>query len=237
MGIINWPTCLLYPEGPTAREIRVDLTLRLPDRWKYATALEVKRGEGRTDHVPTRSALHARRFAADRGRAHAPPSRWQPGPPARVFPPRIRSTAALQLAPEVVELYSRMVREAGALFGTCHYSEFHFLITCSDELGHLGLEHLSSSLNGVRERDLIDSASRKGWIANLIPHEYVHSWCGKYRRPAGQCTADFHTPERTSLLWVYEGLTEYLGEVIMVRSGLVEPERIPRDARPRRSAG
>ena len=104
---------------------------------------------------------------------------------------------------------------------TCHYSEFHFLITCSDELGQLGLEHLSSSLNGVRERDLIDNASRKGWIANLIPHEYVHSWCGKYRRPAGQCTADFQYAQHTSLLWVYEGLTEYLGEVLMVRSGLV----------------
>ncbi len=62
--------------------------------------------------------------------------------------------------------------------------------------------------------------SRRGWVANLIPHEYVHSWCGKYRRPAGQCTADFHTPQQTALLWVYEGLAEYLGEVLMVRSGL-----------------
>ena len=76
----------------------------------------------------------------------------------------------------------------------------------------------------MRERDLIDDASRKGWIANLIPHEYVHSWCGKFRRPAGQCTPDFHTPQKTRLLWVYEGLTEYLGEVLMVRSGLVKPE-------------
>ena len=124
----------------------------------------------------------------------------------------------------MVDLYSRMVREAGALFGACHYPEFHFLVTCSDDLGHLGLEHLTSSLNGVRERDLIDDANRKGWIANLIPHEYVHSWCGKYRRPVGQCTPDFHTPQKTRLLWVYEGLTEYLGEVLMVRSGLVKPE-------------
>src|SRR4051812_8348340 len=108
--------------------------------------------------------------------------------------------------------------------GPCHYPEFHFLVTCSDDLGHLGLEHLTSSLNGVRERDLIDDASRKGWIANLIPHEYVHSWCGKFRRPVGQCTPDFQTPQETRLLWVYEGLTEYLGEVLMVRSGLVKLE-------------
>ncbi len=126
-------------------------------------------------------------------------------PPA-FFHVASESPSALELGPDVVDLYSRMVREAGALFGACHYSEFHFLVTCSDDLGLLGLEHLSSSINGVRERDLIDAANRKGWIANLIPHEYVHSWCGKYRRPAGQCTADFHTPQRTRLLWVYEGL-------------------------------
>ena len=68
------------------------------------------------------------------------------------------------------------------------------------------------------------TARRKGWVANLIPHEYVHSWCGKFRRPAGMCTADFQTPLKTRLLWVYEGLTEYLGEVLMVRSGLVDPK-------------
>ncbi len=221
VGIINWPTCLLYPEGPTARQTRVRLALRLPDRWKYASALkpsEEKEGLITFQPVPLSTLADSPLIAGEHMRTI--PLAAGPHPPA-FFHLASEAPAALQLAPEVVELYSRMVREAGALFGTCHYSEFHFLITCSDELGQLGLEHLSSSLNGVRERDLIDSASRKGWIANLIPHEYVHSWCGKYRRPVGQCTADFHTPERTSLLWVYEGLTEYLGEVIMVRSGLV----------------
>ena len=77
----------------------------------------------------------------------------------------------------------------------------------------------------------MDDARRKGWVANLIPHEYVHSWCGKFRRPAGMCTPDFQTPLKTRLLWVYEGLTEYLGEVLMVRAGLVEPEGISGDAR------
>ena len=123
-----------------------------------------------------------------------------------------------------------MVREAGALFGDCHYPEFHFLVTCSDDLGYHGLEHLACSINGVRERDLLDDARRKGWVANLIPHEYVHSWCGKFRRPAGMCTPDFQTPLKTRLLWVYEGLTEYLGEVLMVRCGLVDPKEYPGDA-------
>ncbi len=62
----------------------------------------------------------------------------------------------------------------------------------------------------------------RGWVGNLLPHEYVHSWCGKFRRPAGMCTPNFQTPQKTRLLWVYEGLTEYLGEVLMVRSGMID---------------
>ena len=132
------------------------------------------------------------------------------------------SPTALELSPKVIDIYSRVVREAGKLTGICHYPNYHFLVTCSDELGYLGLEHLTSSLNGVRERDLIEDSRRKGWVANLLPHEYIHSWCGKFRRPAGMCTPDFHTPMKTRLLWVYEGLAEYLGEVLMVRSGLLD---------------
>ena len=132
------------------------------------------------------------------------------------------SPTALELSPKVIDIYSRVVREAGKLTGICHYPDYHFLVTCSDDLGYLGLEHLTSSINGVRERDLIEDARRKGWVANLLPHEYIHSWCGKFRRPAGMCTPDFHTPMKTRLLWVYEGLAEYLGEVLMVRSGLLD---------------
>jgi predicted metalloprotease with PDZ domain len=98
-------------------------------------------------------------------------------------------------------------------------------VVCSDALGQFGLEHLACSVNGVGERGLIDEKLRKRWwIANLIPHEYAHSWCGKYRRPAAMITRDFHTPQKTKLLWVYEGLTEYLGEVLSVRAGLLTPD-------------
>ena len=135
-----------------------------------------------------------------------------------------------------MDLYSRMVREAGALFGACHYSEFHFLITCSDELGHLGLEHLSSSINGVRERDLIDAANRKGWIANLIPHEYVHSWCGKYRRPGGQCTPDFHTPAAHAAALGLRGIDRVPGRAAHGPQRPGEPEGVSRRRSPPPSA-
>ncbi|MGC8639780.1 MAG: sugar-binding protein [Isosphaeraceae bacterium] len=223
VGIINWPTCLVYPEDVPARETQVQLSLHLPERWKHASALKSccgNKGAITFSRVSLATLADSPLIAGEFLRTI--PLATGSSPPAWLELAS-ESPAALELGPDVVGLYSRMVREAAALFGACHYSEFHFLVTCSDDLGLLGLEHLSSSLNGVRERDLVDGFNRKGWIANLIPHEYVHSWCGKYRRPVGQCTANFHTPERTALLWVYEGLTEYLGELLMVRSGLASP--------------
>ncbi len=224
VGILNWSTCLVYPEGPACDDIRVQASLRLPAGWQWATAMARESALGGpvrfqtvslTELVdcPVIAGEHLRVIPLDAGS----------GPPAFLHLAS-ESPSALQLGPEVVGLYSRLVREAGALFGGYPYPSFQFLVTCSDELGYLGLEHLTSSLNGVHERDLLDPAQRRGWVANLLPHEYVHAWCGKFRRPAGMCTPDFQTPQKTRLLWVYEGLAEYLGEVLMVRCGLVDPK-------------
>ena len=224
LGILNWSTCLVYPEGPSCDDIRVHASLRLPAAWQFATALARESAAGGCTRFKTVSLTelvdgpviageHLRTIPLDAGS----------GPPAFLHVTS-ESPSALLLGPDVVALYSRLVKEAGALFGGYPYPEFQFLVTCSDDLGYLGLEHLTSSLNGVHERDLLDPAQRRGWVANLLPHEYVHAWCGKFRRPAGMCTPDFHTPQKTRLLWVYEGLAEYLGEVLMVRSGLVDPK-------------
>jgi predicted metalloprotease with PDZ domain len=227
VGVINWNTCLVYPQGPAADDLIVKVRLRLPGEWKHATSLKAESDQnqdGVTAFVPVSlmtlvdSPLIAGRllktFKLDAGA----------GPPAFLHLTS-ESPEALNLKPEIVELYSKVVREAFALFGAAHYAEYHFLVVCSDALGTFGLEHSSCSLNGVGERGLIDDKLRKGWwLANLLPHEYAHSWCGKYRRPAAMITADFHTPQKTRLLWVYEGLTEYLGEILSVRAGLVSPD-------------
>ncbi|WP_165073900.1 M61 family metallopeptidase [Paludisphaera rhizosphaerae] len=224
IGVVNWSTCILYPEGPTAAETLVALSTRLPNGWKHATALKTKSNEGgliRFEPVSLVDLIDSPLIGGE----HLKTTKLDTGPyPPAFFNLVSESPEATELRPETIAKYSRVVREAGALFGSCHYEEFQFLTTLSDELGYLGLEHLASSINGVKERDLIDDQRRTGWIANLIPHEYVHSWCGKYRRPAGMATASFHQPMATRLLWVYEGLTEYLGEVVMVRSGLVSLE-------------
>ncbi|WP_165251298.1 M61 family metallopeptidase [Paludisphaera soli] len=224
VGVVNWSTCILYPEGATAAETIVALSARLPEGWKHATALKAKSNEGglvRFEPVSLVELIDSPLI----GGTHLKTTKLDVGPyPPAFFHVTSENPEALELSPETIGKYSRVVREAGALFGSFHYDDFQFLTTLSDELGYLGLEHLASSINGVKERDLIDDARRVGWVANLLPHEYVHSWCGKYRLPAGMATQSYHQPMATRLLWVYEGLTEYLGEVLMVRSGLVSPD-------------
>lgn len=225
LGVINWNTCVVYPEGSPAAEQMVKVRLKLPADWRYATALKTeKAANGTAEFLPVSltelvdnpliAGRHLRSIKLDSGTT----------PPAYLDLVS-ESPEALNLDAKTIDHYSKVVREAGQLFGVAHYPEYHFLVVCSDALGTFGLEHLRCSLNGVGERGLIDESARKyWWLSNLLPHEYAHSWCGKYRRPAGMITTDFHTPQKTKLLWVYEGLCEYLGEVLMVRSGLYTPD-------------
>src|SRR6185503_1828142 len=129
------------------------------------------------------------------------------------------SAAALEIKPDDARHFSQLVAETGALFGGRHYRQYHFLLTLSDYVAHFGLEHHESSDNRQPERYLIDEDPRK-LMALLLPHEMVHSWNGKYRRPAGLATSDYHQPMKGELLWVYEGLTDYYGIVLAARCGL-----------------
>ena len=134
------------------------------------------------------------------------------------------SDAALAITPSDEAAYRKLVAETGALFRARHYLEYHFLLTLSDEAGHHGVEHHQSSDNSVGERTLVDSDIHL-MEAGLLPHEFTHSWNGKYRRPAELATRNYQDPMVGDLLWVYEGLTEYLGNVLTTRSGLWTPEQ------------
>jgi predicted metalloprotease with PDZ domain len=136
------------------------------------------------------------------------------------------SAAALDPPAEVWEHYKNLVAQAGLLFGAQHYRDYHFLYSLSDHVAHFGLEHHESNDSRLDERALVDP--RKRLIgAGLLSHEYVHSWNGKFRRPADLATSDYEKPMQTDLLWVYEGLTQYLGEILTGRSG----ERTPAEFR------
>ncbi len=134
------------------------------------------------------------------------------------------STAALQMVSQQKKAFDNLVAEAGALFGARHYRDYHFLLTLSDHVAHFGLEHHESSDSRVGEGYLTDDTQ---WAlgAALLPHEYTHSWNGKYRRPVGLAGPQFDTPAEGTLLWVYEGLTEYFGYMLASRSGLQTPEQ------------
>ena len=221
LGIVNWNTCLLYPEKVSIDELQVSARLLFPVKWRIGTALKpTKETPGAVEFEPEtlRNLVDCPLICGEFLRTiELKPKNFPP-----VFMHLVsESPEAIQLDETVIDKYRNVASEAGALFGGGHFSEYHLLVTCSDQVGWSGVEHLSSSMNGVRERDLIDDKKRKGWVADLIPHEFSHSWCGKHRRPAGMLTTNFHTPERTSLLWVYEGLTQYLGDLLAVRSGLI----------------
>ena len=118
--------------------------------------------------------------------------------------------------------YSRLVAEADALYRSHHYRDYHFLLTLSDNVMGLGQEHHESSDDRIPQHTLIDPNARL-LEAGLFPHEFTHSWNGQFRRPEGLATPDFQQPMKGELLWVYEGLTEFLGELLTARSGLVTP--------------
>ena len=221
VGVINWNTCLVYPEGPTIDELKVDGRLRLPANWRFGTALkQVTNGQ---DSIAF--GLETLRHFVDKpliaGEHFRTIELKTEGMPTTFLHLTSEAANAIQLPDDLIRQYGNLVTEAGAMFGVAHFPEYHFLVVCSDQLPRNGLEHLSTSFNVVGERELIDDKKRKDWPAYLLPHEFVHSWSGKYRRPAGMVTPNFHTPEQTGLLWVYEGLAQYLGEVLTVRSGLV----------------
>jgi len=222
--IISWNQVLLYPKGWKAEDITFSASLKLPHGWKYATALPGAHEVENDLHfspAPLTTLVDSPVLAGEF--LKAVPLTSGTNPPAEIDV-AADSAAALEPPQEVWDHLKNLVAQAGALFGTYHYRDYHFLYTLSDHVAHFGLEHHESDDSRVGERGLIDESDRK-LDAALLPHEYVHSWNGKYRRPADLATPDYQQAMQTDLLWTYEGLTEYLGNMLAARSGLWTPEQ------------
>src|SRR5258706_10039321 len=216
---LSWNLVVLYPKGVRADQIRYAATLRLPEGWKYGTALSVS-NESASGIEFSPVSLETLADSPVIAGAHFRSIDLTPGAPrAHRLHIAADSAAALEIKPEDRAQFSHLVAETGALFGARHYNSYNFLLTLSDHVAHFGLEHHESSDNRQPERYLIDEDLRKV-MALLLPHEMTHSWNGKYRRPAGLATTNFHQPMKSELLWIYEGLTDYLGLVLSARSGL-----------------
>jgi len=224
LAIISWNQVLLYPKGWKSDDINYSASLKLPEGWKFGTALPVTGQSGNEIKFATVSLTTLVDSPVITGEFLKVVPLAQD--PLTEMDIAADSAAALEPAQQVWDEYKSLVDQAQKLFGAHHYRDYHFLYTLSDHVAHFGLEHHESDDSRVGERALVDDTARK-MSASLLPHEYVHSWNGKFRRPAGLATPDYQTVMQDDLLWVYEGLTNYLGEVLTARSGLltVEQER------------
>jgi len=217
---IQWEKALLYPAGYYSSQITFRPTLRLPAGWRYGTALDTESFE---DGVASFAPITLEHFADSplfAGR-HYRQIDLDPGGRSPVRLNVVADEAGMLAASdEHIELHRNLIDQADRLFGARHFNHYDFLLAVSDKLGGIGLEHHRSSENSVDTDYFTD---RTGTIADrdLLGHEYTHSWNGKWRRPADQLTPNLNEPLQNSLLWVYEGQTQYWGLVLTARAGLM----------------
>lgn len=219
LAVLNWNQVVLYPQGVPADQIGVRPRLHLPQGWSQATALSVSDRD--TDVVSYEPVTLSRLIDSPVliGRHVRSVELTSPDRRPHAITIAADSTDALELPHDFARDYSRLVAEAGALFGARHYRRYEWLVALSDGVDHFGLEHHESSDNRMGERTLLEEAERHD-LTGLLTHEFVHSWNGKHRRPAGMVRRGYQQPKDTSLLWVYEGLTSYLDTILPARAGL-----------------
>jgi predicted metalloprotease with PDZ domain len=223
LAVLSWNQYVLLPKGRDAATLSTAASLRAPPQWQIACALEqqpqadgsVRLEEGNLARLidsPVQIAHFARRIELP-GSAPLPQLKHSISLAAD-------SEEAMKLPEDFAAGYGQLVAQSGMLFGTRMYRHYTWLLTLSDHVAHFGLEHHESSDDRVDENSVSDAPLREG-VAELLAHEYVHSWNGKYRRPAGLLSADYQQPMDGTLLWVYEGMTQFWGTVLPVRAGLI----------------
>ncbi len=216
---LEWNSLILYPAGYFVRQIPVQASITLPHDWKFGSALEVQSASG--DQTTFKrlsletlidSPVYAGRYASrlDLDPGSAVPVHLD------LFADR---PELLTVKPEQLQAYRNLVQQAYRLFGSHHYAHYDFLYSLSDQVHQQGLEHHQSSEDGS-EPDSFTEWDKNAYDRDLLPHEFTHSWNGKFRRPADLWTPNYNVPMQDSLLWVYEGQTQYWGEVLAARSGL-----------------
>ena len=228
MAVLEWEKLLLYPANIPVRDILVHPTVVVPTGWGVGTALQPL---GAATDVSTSAMPGSSTKFAPTNVEQLEDSPVITGQYFHEFPlaPDVTpkhyidvvadSPEDSQLRPQLLAELNNLVHETGAAYNSRHYGVYHFLLTLSDTAGGEGLEHGQSSDNGVGEKGFSNEAHQLA-ESDLLSHEFTHSWNGKYRRPANLYQTDFDKMQQGSLLWVYEGMTEYLGNVLAARSGL-----------------
>ena len=220
---LAWNTVVMYPAGYFSRDIDFDPTLKLPAGWKYATALETASVDGATVRFK-RTSLNKLIDSPVYSGVNYKRIELSPTPTDKVFLDVFADAPEdLNITPEQLETHKNLAAEADKLYGSHHYDHYDFLLLLSDKVSGIGLEHHQSSEDGLPANYFTNWAAGVG-RRDLLGHEYTHSWDGKFRRPADLWTPNFNVPMRDDLLWVYEGMTQYFGNVLTARSGMRTPE-------------
>ena len=242
MACLEWERLMLYPAHVPVKDIAIEPSVTVPAGWGIGTAL-TPTGTGappamtgllETAHAPAAGSVTTHYAVTTVEQLEDSPviagKYFHEFPLAPDVTPKhfidVVSDEAedSNLRPELLAELSNLVHEAGAAYNSHHYNQYHFLLTLSDTAGGEGLEHGQSSDNGVGEKGFSDPIHQLA-ESDLLSHEFTHSWNGKYRRPSTLYQPDFATPQQGQLLWVYEGMTQYMGNVLAARSGLKDQQQ------------
>ncbi len=218
---LQWDRMSLYPAGYYVRQIRIKPRVVFPAGWSVASALDGRVQSGatidwaETDYAtlidsPVFAGINFKRFELGHDVA------------LNVVADK---PASLAISPEHLATYSALVDEALLTFGSRHFDHYDFLLGLTDRMGGIGLEHHRSSENTMGP-DAFTKWPERDFDRNILPHEFTHSWNGKYRRPATLWTPDYRTPMQDNLLWVYEGQTQFWGLVLAARSGVQSKDMV-----------
>ena len=222
--VLEWNDVVLYPAGTPAQEQMFAASLTLPDGWKFGTSLPIYEQAGSKVIFNPISLDMLVDSPVISGAYYRSIDITPKGEPIHhEIDMAADSEAALEMSADNQKQMVNLVAESGKLFGARHYRDYHFLLALSDHVAHFGLEHHESNDSRLPERALLGPASGDS-LGGLLAHEFVHSWNGKFRRPADLTVPYYEEPMETDLLWGYEGLTDYLGPMLAARSGLWSAE-------------
>ncbi len=228
LAVLEWNQVLFYPAGYKTDRVMIQPTIKLPAGWNFATALEKTTSTDEGTRFKTLS-VDALVDSALLAGLNFKQIDLAPGAKKPVRLNIVSDRAGnLGVSEKQIKDHQMLVKQAQAMFGAEHYDHYDFLLTLSEKTNHFGLEHHQSSDNRA-SAEFFTSPTAYLAGAGLLPHEYTHSWNGKFRRPGGLATPNFSVPMKGELLWVYEGLTTYLGQVLTARSGMWTAEQY-RDA-------
>ncbi|HTX56348.1 MAG TPA: PDZ domain-containing protein [Candidatus Acidoferrales bacterium] len=226
VAVVNWNRFILYQNGVNSHDYYVKPSIVLPQGWDFGTALRDPQRSGNTVTFALTPLNMLVDSPLDMGSDVKKWTLWQGDGSYVELDAFAAKPQDLDVPAKVVAAYKRMPAEAFALYGSRHFADYHALLTLDDGIGFQGIEHHQSS----DDRAPDDFLTNPGWAlvgGDLVTHEFSHSWNGKYRRPADLTTPNFQVPQQTDLLWVYEGMNQYLGDLLSFRCGIRDPKDYP----------